>query len=46
MKYHHVKVVSDETILWMSIVGFGKFIHKSNVLYIEEEQRMLAEVVH
>jgi hypothetical protein len=36
-RYHHVKVVGDETSLQASTTSLGKSINKTNVLSIEEE---------
>lgn len=44
-KYHHMKVVSDETTLHSSITSLSKFIKKSNVLSIEEKCKMLAQLM-
>lgn len=44
-KYYHMKVVSDETNLFFSIVGLGMFIRKSYVLSIEKIYRMLAQLM-
>jgi hypothetical protein len=40
-KYHWVKVVSDEAILWSLTTSLGKTIKKSNVLSIQEKCKML-----
>jgi len=42
-RYHHVKVVGNETTFRMLTIGLGKCIKKSNILSIEKEQRMLAQ---
>ncbi len=44
-RYQWVKVVVDEAGLWYSIVGFGKIIKKSNVLYVQKKCRMLAQTM-
>jgi len=43
IRYHHVKVVENETTFQLSIVGLGKLMNKSNILSIEKKQRMLAQ---
>lgn len=40
-----MKVVRDETTLQMLTIGFGKSIKKFDILSIEEEQRMLAQMI-
>jgi hypothetical protein len=38
-----VKVYSDEAILRFSTINLGKIIKKSNLLFIEEERKMLVQ---
>jgi hypothetical protein len=40
-RYHHVKVVGNETTFRVSIASIGKSIKKSNILFIEKKKRML-----
>jgi hypothetical protein len=43
VKYHHMKLMGGEAILWSSTTGFGKIIKQSNVLYFEEECKILRQ---
>jgi len=40
-----MKVVGDETTLWSSITSLGKIIKKSNVLFVQEKCRKLAQAI-
>jgi len=42
-RYHHMKVVWNETTFWASTAGLCKSIKKFNLLFVENEQRMLAQ---
>jgi hypothetical protein len=42
-RYHHIKVVWNETSFRASTTGLGKSIEKFNLLFVEKEQRMLAQ---
>ncbi len=42
-RYHYIKVVWNETSFWASTIGLGKSIKKFNLLFVEKEQRMLAQ---
>jgi hypothetical protein len=42
VRYHWVKIVGGEVGLRSSIVGLGKTIKKSNVLFVQEECIILA----
>jgi hypothetical protein len=44
-KYRHVKVVGNETTFQTSTTSLGKSIKKSNILSIEKEQRVLAQMM-
>jgi len=39
VKYHHVKVVGNETTFQPSTIGLGKLMNKSNILFIEKNKR-------
>jgi len=45
VKFHHVKVVNDETIFQSSIVNLCMSIRKSNLLSIEEKHIMLTQAM-
>jgi hypothetical protein len=45
-RYHHIKVVRNETSFRASTTGLGKSIEKFNLLFVEKEQRMLAQTTY
>jgi hypothetical protein len=46
VKYSLVKIASDKATLQMLNASLGKFIKKSNILFIEEEHAMFSQVVY
>jgi hypothetical protein len=44
-RFHHVKVVGDETTFQATIASLGKFVNFFDVLSIEEEHKMLVQEI-
>jgi hypothetical protein len=45
MRYHHIKVASDEATFQPSTIGLGNSLKKIQQFFVEKECMMLAQIM-